>query len=122
MAKTTPLPPGIDLIDTMPGRWSGMTASYLVRADDQFALVETGGQSFSTLIIDRLSALGVGEKELTHIVVTHAHPDHAGGVGSLARHYPDAMIWSHPGAIPFLIDPASSIPRFLEAYGADWLA
>lgn len=70
----------------------------LIRAGDELILVDTGSgdkfQPSAGRLYDNLVAAGIDPATVTRVVLTHAHPDHSGGVirpdGSLA--YPNA-IW-----------------------------
>jgi len=60
--------------------------SFLVRADDgSLTLVDTGLKSAPARIIAALAEIGSGASDVTTIVLTHAHPDHAGGAADLAQ-------------------------------------
>ena len=53
------------------------------------------------------------ELELTHILLTHAHFDHVGGLPDLKDAYPDVPIYIHPDAIEML----SIAPRQAARFG-----
>lgn len=40
--------------------------------------------------------------ELTHILLTHSHFDHVGGLGQLKEEYPQVPVYCHPDAFPML--------------------
>jgi glyoxylase-like metal-dependent hydrolase (beta-lactamase superfamily II) len=84
---------------------------------DEPVLVETGSQSSVPVVLDALSALGVGPDDLAGIVVTHIHLDHAGAAGPLARDNPDLQVFVHPFGAPHLIDPAKLISSASRIYG-----
>ncbi|GGM95487.1 MBL fold hydrolase [Thermopolyspora flexuosa] len=92
-------------IDTRMAGFSGITAGYLILGDRP-CLVETGTSTSAPTVIDALASLGVGPEDLATIVVTHIHLDHAGGVGDLARHYPNAEIVVHEKGARHLADPS----------------
>lgn len=50
-----------------------------------------------------LIELGIHKPDF--ILLTHIHLDHAGGIGTLAKAYPDTPVVCHPKAIDHLIDP-----------------
>jgi len=61
--------------------------SYLVRAGDTRLLFDTGlsgGQARSALVANA-ERLGVDLSALDAVVISHLHPDHVGGVRSVAR-------------------------------------
>jgi glyoxylase-like metal-dependent hydrolase (beta-lactamase superfamily II) len=77
------LAPGIWRVPTAP--WD-LINSFLVRADDgAVTLVDTGLRTAPARILEALSEIGSAPSEVTTIVLTHAHPDHAGGAAELSR-------------------------------------
>jgi len=57
----------------------------LVDEDGQVTLVDTGFKSGSAKAAAGLAAMGKSVMDVTRIVLTHAHSDHAGGAAELAR-------------------------------------
>ena len=55
----------------------------LVDADGQVTLIDTGLKSAPKRIIAALAAIGKRPQDVTRIVLTHAHLDHAGGARRL---------------------------------------
>ena len=104
------------LIDTRMGGFDGITAAYLIRADRP-ALVETGAALSAPLVVEQLAALGVGADELATIVVTHIHLDHAGGVGDLARAFPQAEVVVHERGARHLVSPERLVASARRVYG-----
>lgn len=119
MTHSVEVPPGISLIDTeMAGR-PGLTSAYLVHADEP-ALIESGPTRCLPVVAEALVRQGVGPADLAHIIVTHVHLDHAGGVGAYATRFPRATIWAHQRGVPHLVGPekleASATRVFGERY------
>ncbi|MET7748347.1 MBL fold metallo-hydrolase [Micromonospora sp. NPDC005367] len=82
-------PPAVPLA---PGLWRIPTAgralvnSYaLVDDDGSVTLVDCGLKRAPARIVRGLAAIGKTPADVTRIVLTHAHPDHAGGAAELAR-------------------------------------
>jgi glyoxylase-like metal-dependent hydrolase (beta-lactamase superfamily II) len=118
--ETFPVAEGITGIDTrMVGRYL-VTSAYLVDADE-LALIETGPTTSAEAVKAGLDALGVAASELTHIVVTHIHLDHAGGVGTLARAFPGATVWVNERGAPHLADPTKLVASAERIYGPERL-
>ncbi|MGC5012015.1 MBL fold metallo-hydrolase [Streptosporangium sp. DT93] len=92
-------------IDTRMAGYSGITAGYLILGDRP-CLVETGTSTSAPVVRDALTSLGVGPRDLSTVVVTHIHLDHAGGVGDIAGFYPDAEIVVHEKGARHLADPS----------------
>jgi glyoxylase-like metal-dependent hydrolase (beta-lactamase superfamily II) len=86
---------------------------YLV-VDEKTALVEVGSSVQIPDILDAVSRLGYNIKELSYIIPTHVHSDHAGGAGQLAQLLPRARVVAHPKAARLLADQ-SIINRMLQS-------
>jgi glyoxylase-like metal-dependent hydrolase (beta-lactamase superfamily II) len=69
------------------------------------------------VVLDALAGLGLGPGDLAGIVVTHIHLDHAGGVGDLARAFPDATVYVHPAGARHLVDPSRLVASAARVYG-----
>jgi glyoxylase-like metal-dependent hydrolase (beta-lactamase superfamily II) len=113
--------PGITAIDTFFGGRERYTAAYLLNADEP-AIVETGPTTSFEPVVAGLEELGIGPSDLAHVVVTHIHLDHAGGVGRIAHHYPNAAIWVHERGARHLADPSRLVASAERIYGPDLLA
>jgi glyoxylase-like metal-dependent hydrolase (beta-lactamase superfamily II) len=108
--------PGLTAIDTFYGGRERYTATYLLGASEP-AIVETGPTTSAEHVITGLEHLGVGPNDLAHILVTHIHLDHAGGVGHLTRVFPNATVWVHERGAPHLQDPARLVASATRLYG-----
>src|SRR5438093_11470678 len=95
---------GITGIDTRMAGKTSITSAYLLHGSEPI-LVETGPTTSEEAVTAGLATIGLGPPDLAHIVLTHIHLDHAGGVGALARRYPRAAIWVHDRGAPHLADP-----------------
>lgn len=116
--ETTITPLGGDVyeIDTRMAGYTGITAGYLILGDRP-CLVEPGTAGSVPTVRAALEALGVGTADLSTIVVTHIHLDHAGGVGDLARIYPNAEIVVHQKGARHLADPERLTRSARMVYG-----
>jgi len=114
--------PGIVQIDTLLGGWRRMTAGYLVQGPAP-VLIETGSQSSVAVLLAALERLGVGPNDLAGVAVTHIHLDHAGGVGDVARAFPNATVYVHEKGARHLADPTRLVASAERVYGPllDWL-
>ena len=113
---TTEIAPGVIEIDTLLGGWERVTAGYLVTGDAP-VLVETGSQSSVGVLLDALDSMGVRPGELAGVAVTHIHLDHAGGVGDVARAFPEATVYVHEKGARHLVDPGRLIDSAARVYG-----
>jgi glyoxylase-like metal-dependent hydrolase (beta-lactamase superfamily II) len=110
------LPAGVVGIDTHMGGLPGVTAGYLLPAERP-ALVETGPAKVAGAIARGAAAAGVAPDELAYIVLSHIHLDHAGGVGDLARTFPNATVVVHPVGARHLVDPERLLASSARVYG-----
>lgn len=94
---------------------------YLIM-DDNAALVEVGCAVQIPDILEAVSRLGYDINNLSYIIPTHVHPDHAGGAGLLARQLPKTKVVAHSRAVKVLADPSileRLMQSFTEVYGDD---
>jgi glyoxylase-like metal-dependent hydrolase (beta-lactamase superfamily II) len=112
----TRIGPGVLEIDTLLGGWTRMTAGYLIEGPSP-TLVETGSQSSVPTLLAALSELGVGASDLANVIVTHIHLDHAGGVGDVARAFPNATVYVHEKGARHLVDPDRLVRSAAMVYG-----
>jgi glyoxylase-like metal-dependent hydrolase (beta-lactamase superfamily II) len=107
---------GVIELDTLLGGWERVTAGYLIEGDRP-VLIETGSQSSVPVLLAHLDALGLGPSDLAGVVVTHIHLDHAGGVGDVARAFPDATVYVHEKGARHLADPTRLVDSAARVYG-----
>jgi glyoxylase-like metal-dependent hydrolase (beta-lactamase superfamily II) len=55
-----------------------LTNSFLLKVDNRYVLIDTGYEYEWELFCKRLKEAGVRLSEISHIILTHAHVDHAG--------------------------------------------
>jgi glyoxylase-like metal-dependent hydrolase (beta-lactamase superfamily II) len=92
-------------------------AAYLLPHADGVALVETGpGSTFPTLQA-RLADRGLTPADITEVMLTHIHLDHAGAAGHLAEH--GATIYAHHVGGPHLSNPERLLASAERIYGDD---
>ncbi len=94
-----------------------MAACYLLETDSAVALIEVGNNDSADRITHVLESRGRHIDEVSHIIVTHAHLDHAGGAGELMQRMPNAMLVAHPRAARHLVDPSRLEASARAVYG-----
>ena len=92
-------------------------ASYLWPHADGAALIETGPGSTFPRLQTQLADRGLTPADISEVLLTHIHLDHAGAAGHLARH--GATIYAHHVGIPHLSDPANLLASAERIYGND---
>lgn len=93
----------------------GTIASYLIPHAHGAVLVESGPGSTIPALEDRLAAHHLSVKDITDVLLTHIHLDHAGAAGWLARQ--GAHIHVHPVGAPHLLDPEKLLASAARIYG-----
>src|SRR5215510_4531306 len=90
-------------------------ASYLIRQGDAVVLIESGPGSTLPSLEAGLAKEGLSPRDLTHVLLTHIHLDHAGAAGQLARQ--GAEIYVHPVGAPHMINPEKLLASAARIYG-----
>ncbi len=92
-------------------------ASYLIRpaSGDAVVLIESGPGSTRASLQASLAKEGLSPRDVTHVLLTHIHLDHAGAAGWLARE--GAQIYVHPVGAPHMINPEKLLASAARIYG-----
>lgn len=110
MAKT----PVITLDLNFQGREQTI-ASYLIPHSEGVVLVECGPGSTLPALQAALAVLGYSPRDVTHLLLTHIHLDHAGAAGWLARQGTDVYV--HPVGAPHMLNPEKLLASATRIYG-----
>jgi glyoxylase-like metal-dependent hydrolase (beta-lactamase superfamily II) len=94
-----------------------MAACYLLEAGSQVALIEVGSNNSAKRIASVLQRRGWRAEDVSHIIVTHVHLDHAGGAGRLMGIMPNATLVVHPRGARHMIDPSKLEAGTRAVYG-----
>lgn len=90
-------------------------AAYLIRKGDAVVLVESGPGSTLPGLETGLAREGLTPRDVTHLLLTHIHLDHAGASGWLARQ--DAEVYVHPVGAPHMLNPEKLLASATRIYG-----
>ena len=108
---------GVWAVDTLHHGHPGTIGVFVVRLPrGGHALVETGPGVTLPEVVAGLQALGLEPRDLTHVLVTHVHLDHAGAAGALAR-LTGATVYVHEVGAPHLVDPSRLMASAHRVYG-----
>jgi len=107
---------GVTVIDADFHR-EHMAGCYLVEAESEVAFIEVGTNSSTPRLMKVLEARGWQPEDVTYVIVTHVHLDHAGGAGSLMQLLPNATLLVHPYGARHMIDPAKLEAGSRAVYG-----
>ena len=90
-------------------------ASYLIRHAAGAVLVESGPGSTLSALQAGLAQEGLSPRDITHVLLTHIHLDHAGAAGWLSRH--GAQVFVHPNGAAHMLNPEKLIASATRIYG-----
>lgn len=93
----------------------GTIAAYLIPHKSGAVLVECGPGSTIPVLIDNLKAIGFSVSDISDVLVTHIHLDHAGASGWFAQQ--GATIHVHPVGAPHLWNPEKLLASAGRIYG-----
>lgn len=96
----------------------GLIAAYLVPGPAGWTLIETGPTTCRDSLLRGVADAGVDPQDVTTVLVTHVHLDHAGGVGALADRFPRARFGVHERGLPHLADPSRLAASARRAWGS----
>ncbi|MFT3740860.1 MAG: MBL fold metallo-hydrolase [Breznakibacter sp.] len=84
--------------------------SFLLKIDSIHILFDTGQ---SNLFIDNATILGEDLQKITHVVISHGHYDHTGGLKAFMELNAHARIWIHSKALDAKFSIATGQSRFI---------
>jgi glyoxylase-like metal-dependent hydrolase (beta-lactamase superfamily II) len=90
-------------------------ASYLIRQGDSVVLIESGPGSTLSALEAGLAREGLTPRDVSHVLLTHIHLDHAGAAGWLSRQ--GAQIFVHPNGAAHMLNPEKLIASATRIYG-----
>jgi len=107
---------GIYCVDTSLYR-PGHTAVYLIKAEQQIAIIDTGAANNVPGLLEVTREIGGGPEAVRYVMPTHVHLDHAGGAGTLMASCPNATLVVHQRGAQHLIDPDKLQAGATAVYG-----
>lgn len=81
---------------------------FLVRGRTASAIFEAGITVTTDLVLTQLDALGVARRQVRHLVLSHAHADHATGQAGLLAGLPEAELVLSRASEEFLARPGTA--------------
>jgi len=117
LAAVTQLSPGLWQISLPYQGEQEIVGSYLLAGNNEIALIDPGPGSTYEALLDAVREAGFAPQEVTHLIATHIHLDHAGAMGTLLHHMPEARVYAHSKGAPHLIDPSKVIASATRIYG-----
>lgn len=109
-----------------PGTWQishpflgepEIIGSYLLAGGNDLAIIDPGPGSVLESLLASIREAGFDPRDVTHILATHVHLDHAGATGSLVRQLPRARVYVHSKGAPHLLDTSKVVASAARIYG-----
>ncbi len=94
-------------------------AIYLLKQKNKVAIIETGTNYSVPLVKEALANIGLSFSDVSYIIPTHVHLDHAGGAGLLMKQCQNATLVVHPRGARHLIDPSKLVAGAKAVYGEE---
>ncbi len=91
--------------------------SYLLAGGNELAIIDPGPGSMIEALLDAIRQAGFEPHDVTHLLATHVHLDHAGSVGSLVKYMPRAKVYAHSKGVPHLLDTTKVVASATRIYG-----
>jgi len=90
-------------------------ASYMIRHSGGVVLIESGPGSCLDSLQAALAGHGFSPRDVTHVLLTHIHLDHAGAAGWFARQGAEIIV--HPVGAPHMANPEKLLSSAGRIYG-----
>jgi glyoxylase-like metal-dependent hydrolase (beta-lactamase superfamily II) len=94
-------------------------ACALLRSQNSATLIDPGPSSTLGTLRQQLGQHGLSVSDLTAILLTHIHLDHAAATGALVRENPNLKVYVHARGVPHLLDPSRLLHSASRLWGAE---
>lgn len=94
-----------------------IVGSYLIAGVNELAIIDPGPGSMIESLLASIREVGFEPEDVTHILATHVHLDHAGATGSLVKQMPQAHVYVHSLGAPHLLDTTKVVASATRIYG-----
>ena len=92
-------------------------ATAVLHGSGGVALVDPGPSTTLPTLRATLGEAGLAMSDVTALLLTHIHLDHAGATGTLLRENPRLRVYVHEKGAPHLIDPGKLLASATRLYG-----
>ncbi len=113
----TKIASGTSIIDVHFRGYQGAIAACLLEGAGELAVVDCGPTSCLPKLREGLAERGLGVGDLTALLLTHIHFDHAGAAGTLVRENPRLRVYVHNKGAGHMADPAKLLSSATRLYG-----
>ena len=92
-------------------------ATALLTGRDGVTLIDPGPASCLPALEAGLQHRGLSLREVTSLLLTHIHLDHAGAAGTIVERVPGIKVYVHERGAPHMIDPSKLLASATRLYG-----
>jgi glyoxylase-like metal-dependent hydrolase (beta-lactamase superfamily II) len=111
------LAPGVSWIDLQFLGRPSVIATAVIQAPGSVALVDPGPTRALDTLERGLERQGLRLEDVTDILLTHIHLDHAGATGTIVRRHPHIRVFVHQRGAVHMADPTRLIDSAARLYG-----
>src|SRR4029450_9871203 len=108
---------GISYVDLQFQGAPRVIATAVLHGPAGIALIDPGPASSLPVLRETLKRAGIGVADVTALLLTHIHLDHAGGCGVLLRENPKLKVFVHMKGAPHMINPEKLLASASRLYG-----
>jgi glyoxylase-like metal-dependent hydrolase (beta-lactamase superfamily II) len=108
---------GISYVDLHFQGAPRVIATAVLHGPAGIALIDPGPASSLPVLRETLKRAGIGVADVTALLLTHIHLDHAGACGVLVRENPKLKVFVHMKGAPHMIDPEKLLASASRLYG-----
>jgi glyoxylase-like metal-dependent hydrolase (beta-lactamase superfamily II) len=112
-----PLASGVSYIDLQFQGTPRVIATAVLSGPGGVVLVDPGPSSALGTLKTALGRAGISIEDVTALLLTHIHLDHAGATGTLLDENPKLKVYVHAKGAPHMIDPAKLLASATRLYG-----
>jgi glyoxylase-like metal-dependent hydrolase (beta-lactamase superfamily II) len=108
---------GISCVDLQFQGAPRVIATAVLHGPAGIALIDPGPASSLPVLRETLKRAGIGVADVTALLLTHIHLDHAGGCGVLLRENPKLKVFVHTKGASHMINPEKLLASASRLYG-----
>ena len=117
MDEVNTLTPGLSWVDLLFLGRPHAIATVVAGDRETLALIDPGPTTCLETLTQGLQVQGLHLRDVTHLLLTHIHLDHAGATGTLVRHHPHIRVVVHQRGAMHMADPAKLLASATRLYG-----
>jgi glyoxylase-like metal-dependent hydrolase (beta-lactamase superfamily II) len=114
-----PLATGLSYFDLDFMHLPRIIATVVVHGAGGVALIDPGPSSTLPRLRSTLAAAGIAMEDVTTVLLTHIHLDHAGATGTLVKELPALRVYVHEKGAPHMANPDKLLASATRLYGSE---